>query len=67
MSASFRDPSKAEECFVKLNQMKDNSIFSALLELLDEATTINAQNTRVRFTQMFPSDFLIYFFYLAYI
>lgn len=52
MSASFRDPSKAEECFVKLNQMKDNSIFSALLELLDEATTINAQNTRDKFLKL---------------
>lgn len=49
MSASFIDPSKAEECFHRLHQMKDNSMFNTLLQLLDEGTTaVNAQTIRVR-------------------
>nr|ACD56617.1 hypothetical binding protein [Gossypioides kirkii] len=42
MSASFPDPSKAEECFDKLSQMKDNKIFSSLGQLLDEVTLKSA-------------------------
>uniref|UniRef100_A0A5B6YQ09 Sister chromatid cohesion protein PDS5 homolog A n=1 Tax=Davidia involucrata TaxID=16924 RepID=A0A5B6YQ09_DAVIN len=49
MSASFPDPSKAEECFHKLNSVKDNGIFSALLQMLDEVTINNAQTTRDSF------------------
>lgn len=49
MSASFPDSSKAEGCFQKLNQMKDNSIFKALTQLLDEVTLTSAETTRVRF------------------
>ncbi|KAF6152763.1 hypothetical protein GIB67_004592 [Kingdonia uniflora] len=35
MSACFADPTKAEDCFEKLHEMKDNTIFKDLLELLD--------------------------------
>ncbi|KAA8538477.1 hypothetical protein F0562_027977 [Nyssa sinensis] len=49
MSASFPDPSKAEECFHKLHLLKDNGIFSALFQLLDELTINNAQATRDNF------------------
>ncbi|XP_015571530.1 sister chromatid cohesion protein PDS5 homolog B isoform X2 [Ricinus communis] len=52
MSASFPDPSKAEECFHKLNQMKDNNIFNSLELLLVERTIINAQTTRDKFLKM---------------
>lgn len=52
MSASFPDSCKAEECFHKLNQMKDNSIFKALLQLLDEVTLTSAETTRVRFIHL---------------
>ncbi|XP_058091316.1 sister chromatid cohesion protein PDS5 homolog B [Magnolia sinica] len=45
MSASFVDPSKAEESFQKLHQMKDNSIFKALLQLIDERTTLQTAQT----------------------
>lgn len=48
MSASFPDPSKAEECFDKLSQMKDNKIFSSLGQLLDEVTLKSAVAVRVR-------------------
>lgn len=47
MSASFPDPLKAEECFHKLNQMKDSKIFIALEQLLDDRTIKSAQQTRV--------------------
>ncbi|KAJ0024548.1 hypothetical protein Pint_08187 [Pistacia integerrima] len=46
MSASFMDPSKAEECFQRLNKLKDNNIFNALDELLDELTIENAKTAR---------------------
>lgn len=49
MSASFVDSSKAEECFQRLNKLKDNNIFNALDELLDELTIENAKATRVRY------------------
>ncbi|KAK1301184.1 hypothetical protein QJS10_CPB13g01215 [Acorus calamus] len=39
MSGSFVDPSEAEQGFQKLHQMKDNTIFKALIQLLDERTT----------------------------
>lgn len=55
MAASFMDPSKAEECFHKLNHMKDNNIFNTLALLLDELKYTDAQATRVRYL-------LIYFF-----
>lgn len=42
MSSSFVDSSKAEECFQKLHQMADEYIFKALLELVDEHTTMEA-------------------------
>ncbi|KAE8694757.1 esterase-like [Hibiscus syriacus] len=50
MSASFPDPSKAEECFDKLNQMKDNKIFSSLNLLLDDATLESALEKRGLFS-----------------
>ncbi|KAJ6709378.1 PRECOCIOUS DISSOCIATION OF SISTERS 5 ISOFORM A [Salix koriyanagi] len=46
MSASFPDPLKAEECFHKLNQMKDSKTFNALEQLLDDRTIKSAQQTR---------------------
>ncbi|KAJ9673634.1 hypothetical protein PVL29_023280 [Vitis rotundifolia] len=52
MSASFPDACKAEECFHKLNQMKDNSIFKALVQLLDEVTLTSAETTRDKFLKM---------------
>ncbi|XP_043809611.1 sister chromatid cohesion protein PDS5 homolog A isoform X1 [Manihot esculenta] len=52
MSASFPDASKAEDCFHKLNQMKDNNIFSALEQLLVESTIINAKTMRDKFLKM---------------
>lgn len=48
MSASFPDPSKAEGCFQRLNEMKDNTIFNSLEELLDNMTIKNAEILRVR-------------------
>ncbi|GMJ02433.1 hypothetical protein like AT1G77600 [Hibiscus trionum] len=52
MSASFPDPSKAEECFDKLSQMKDNKIFSSLGLLLDEVTLESALDKRDKFLKM---------------
>ncbi|KAH7567871.1 hypothetical protein JRO89_XS07G0171100 [Xanthoceras sorbifolium] len=46
MSALFPDPSKAEECFQRLNKMKDNNIFNVLEELLDELTIKGSQNAK---------------------
>ncbi|KAE8690421.1 putative translation initiation factor if-3 [Hibiscus syriacus] len=46
MSASFPVPSKAEECFDKLNHTKDNKIFSSLNVLLDDATLESALEKR---------------------
>ena len=46
MAVSFPDPSQAEECFHKLNQMKVNNIFNSLALLLDESR--DARTTRVR-------------------
>lgn len=48
MSSSFPDPSEAEECFQRLNEMKDNKIFNSLEELLDNMTIKNAEILRVR-------------------
>ncbi|XP_065880511.1 sister chromatid cohesion protein PDS5 homolog B [Euphorbia lathyris] len=52
MSAFFPDPSKAEEGFHKLNQMKDNNLFNMLELLLVDQTSINAQTTRDKFLKM---------------
>ncbi|KAJ6685414.1 PRECOCIOUS DISSOCIATION OF SISTERS 5 ISOFORM A [Salix purpurea] len=52
MSASFPDPLKAEECFHKLNQMKDSKTFNALEQLLDDRTIKSAQQTRDKFLKM---------------
>ncbi|XP_022773246.1 sister chromatid cohesion protein PDS5 homolog A-like isoform X6 [Durio zibethinus] len=52
MSASFPDPSKAEECFEKLSQIKDNQIFASLGLLLDELTLKNALATRDKFLKV---------------
>ncbi|XXG74106.1 hypothetical protein AAC387_Pa07g2909 [Persea americana] len=52
MSASFIDPSKAEECFQKLHQMRDTSMFKAFLQLLDGGTTtVTAQTIRKAFLE----------------
>lgn len=42
MSTVFSDSSKADDCFQKLHEMKDKHIFKALLELVDERTTMAA-------------------------
>lgn len=47
MVAFFPDPSKAEDSFTKLSQMKDNSIFNSLALLLDEVKFRDALNNRV--------------------
>lgn len=52
MSVFFTDPAKAEECFHKLNQMKDNSIFNTLEQLLEEVTITNAQTIKDNFLKM---------------
>lgn len=57
MAASFTDPSKAEECFLKLNHMKDNNIFNTLELLLDELKYTNSQTTRVRYLFIFSFCF----------
>ncbi|PIA47377.1 hypothetical protein AQUCO_01400210v1 [Aquilegia coerulea] len=41
MSASFVDPSKAEECFEKLQQMKDEDIFNKLFLLVNDKTSLS--------------------------
>ncbi|GMN51775.1 hypothetical protein TIFTF001_020913 [Ficus carica] len=46
MASSFPDPSKAEECFQKLNDMKDNNIFNMLELLVNDLQHINAHSTR---------------------
>ncbi|XP_057974992.1 sister chromatid cohesion protein PDS5 homolog B isoform X2 [Malania oleifera] len=63
MSVSFPDPCAAEECFHKLTQVKDNNLFNALAQLLDEPKIINAGNIRDKFVKMIgdkhpQSDFL---------
>ncbi|KAL2520021.1 ARM repeat superfamily protein [Forsythia ovata] len=45
MSASFPDPSRAKDCFHKLNELKDCEIFSVLKEFLEKETTIDVQTT----------------------
>ncbi|XP_008219648.1 PREDICTED: sister chromatid cohesion protein PDS5 homolog A isoform X1 [Prunus mume] len=52
MAVSFADPSKAEECFHKLNQMKDNNIFNLLALLLDELQFTDALTSRDTFLNM---------------
>lgn len=48
MSVLLPDPSKSEDCFQRLNRMKNNSIFNALEELLGQLTTKGGQNAKVR-------------------
>lgn len=45
MSVAFTDSSKAEDYFQKLHQMKDENIFKALRELVDEQTTMATART----------------------
>ncbi|CAN1235725.1 Sister chromatid cohesion protein PDS5 homolog B [Linum perenne] len=46
MSALFPDPSKAEDCFNSLNQIKDCNIFSTLELLLKDSTITGVQENR---------------------
>ena len=69
MSLSFVDSVKAEECFRKLHQMKDNNIFRALLELLCQQNSSNVLQNQVMpfsLTKCYPIDFwkikFVYFF-----
>ncbi|KAK6939869.1 hypothetical protein RJ641_029400 [Dillenia turbinata] len=52
ISACFPDPCKAEELLNKLNQIKDNGIFNALVQLLDEETTKNGLIYRDKFLKL---------------
>ncbi|XP_035540575.1 uncharacterized protein LOC108988322 isoform X3 [Juglans regia] len=54
MVAFFPDPSKAEDSFNKLSQMKDNSIFNSLALLLDDMKFRDALNNRA-IISIFPS------------
>lgn len=47
MSTSFPDPVKAEECFHRQDQLKDNDLFNTLEELLDEVTIEGGHTRRV--------------------
>ncbi|RZC54499.1 hypothetical protein C5167_013360 [Papaver somniferum] len=63
MSASFADPLKAEECFQKLNQMKDNSIFKDLAQLLDGKTnSLTSCNIRDTFLKRVGNKHPLYEF-----
>ncbi|KAI3984094.1 hypothetical protein MKX01_035221 [Papaver californicum] len=63
MSASFADPLKAEECFQKLNQMKDNSIFKDLAQLLDGKTnSLTSCNIRDTFVKRVGNKHALYEF-----
>ncbi|XP_019257336.1 PREDICTED: sister chromatid cohesion protein PDS5 homolog A isoform X3 [Nicotiana attenuata] len=46
MSASFEDTTKAQDCFHKLDMVKDGRIFNLLGKLLNEQKTEDAQTTR---------------------
>ncbi|XP_055832582.1 sister chromatid cohesion protein PDS5 homolog B isoform X3 [Solanum dulcamara] len=46
MSASFEDAAKAEDCFRKLDMVKDSQIFDLLEKLLTEQSIEDAQTTR---------------------
>ncbi|KAK2659490.1 hypothetical protein Ddye_006023 [Dipteronia dyeriana] len=52
MSVLFPDPSKAKECFLRLNKMKDNNIFNALEELLDQLTIQGSQSAKDKFLKL---------------
>ncbi|XP_068341361.1 sister chromatid cohesion protein PDS5 homolog B isoform X2 [Pyrus communis] len=52
MAVSFADPSRAEECFEKFNQMKDNNIFNSLALLLDDLKFKEARASRDKFLNM---------------
>lgn len=47
MSASFEDTTKAQDCFRKLDMVKNSRIFNLLGKLLNEQKTEDAQTTRV--------------------
>lgn len=63
MAACFPDPTKAEESFHKLNQIKDNNVFNLLELLMDKLTIVEAQATRVR-SLSFPFCSLFFWFIL---
>ncbi|KAM1013870.1 hypothetical protein FF1_043727 [Malus domestica] len=52
MAVAFADLSRVEECFGKLNQMKDNNIFNSLALLLDAVQFKDAQTSRDKFLNM---------------
>ncbi|MQL79390.1 hypothetical protein Taro_011842, partial [Colocasia esculenta] len=56
MASSFVDSIKAGECFQKLNQMKDNNVFKALLDLVDEQTFSIASCIRLKKDAMATRD-----------
>jgi len=63
MATSFPDTSKAEECFGKLHQMKDNYIFKDLDELINEGTTFaKGRLTRETFLKRIGQKHPIYNF-----
>ncbi|CAN0892422.1 Sister chromatid cohesion protein PDS5 homolog B [Linum grandiflorum] len=52
MSALFPDPSKAEESFNSLNQMKDSNIFSTLELILKDSMITDVQVNRDKFLKV---------------
>ena len=55
MSRSFADPTKAEENFLILDQLKDANIWKILMNLLDPNTSFHQACTS-RVSNMMPID-----------
>lgn len=62
MSASFEDTAKAEDCFRKLDTVKDSQIFDLLEKLLSEQSTEDAQTTRVSLFHFLIVDLSLFHF-----
>lgn len=62
MSASFEDASKAEDCFRKLDMVKDSQIFDLLEKLLTEQSIEDAQTTRVSLFYFLIVDLFLFHF-----
>lgn len=62
MAAFFPDSHKAEECLFKLNQIKDNSMFKLLEELLEEqAFTMTGKTMKVCFLLQLMHTRILFF------
>ncbi|KAH9609835.1 hypothetical protein KSS87_019300 [Heliosperma pusillum] len=49
MSATFVNSTKVEECFCKLNELKDTCILFPLMQLLDEPALLNGKSIRDKY------------------